>query len=135
MPIAKSEPYLAHRIEYTRNITGELVELHKAAWKDRGLRLVSAILFGPLASGQYDEDINLLEIVKGYPSGSRSTSVPTFEFPSTRQFPMYGRLRLQVMNPDEFRSAVQERYPIIEELRHQRKLLFDANGFARKLLK
>jgi hypothetical protein len=131
MPATQTSPYLSHEIQYTRNITRELVERHKEAWREKGKQLVSAILFGPLADGEYDEYINLLEVVKGYPAGGGAM---THEFPSTSQFPMYGRLRLRIMNPEEFKKAVAANAPLIENLREQKEFLFDQRQFAEKLL-
>ena len=132
MPGTQSAPYLSHQIEYTRNITLELVEQHKRAWQAKGKQLVSAILFGPLAAKEYDENINLLEIVKGYPAQMGATM---HEFQSTRQFPMYGRLRLRVISPEEFKKVVAMKSPFIEEIRDQKEFLFDQRQFAERLLK
>ena len=132
MAATQSAPYLPHEIEYTRNITRELVEQHKQAWQSKGKHLVSAILFGPLAAKEYDENINLLEIVKGYPA---SGGAPMHEFESTNQFPMYGRLRLRIMSPEEFKRAVASHSPLIAGMRGQKEFLFDQHQFAKKLLK
>ena len=131
MPATQSAPYLPYEIEYTRGITEELVKQHKRAWREKGKELVSAILFGPLAVGEYDENIHLLEIVKGYPAGGRAM---THEFPSTSHFPMYGRLRLRMMNPEEFRKAVATNSFLIEDVRDRKEFLFDQRHFAEKLL-
>lgn len=132
MPATQSAPYLPHEIAYTRSITEELVKQHKRAWLEDGKHLVSAILFGPLADGEYDENINLLEIVKGYPA---RMGVAMHEFQSTRQFPMYGRLRLRVISPEEFKEAAAMNAPFIEEIRAQKEILFDQRQFAERLLK
>jgi len=132
MPAAQSAPYLPHEIEYTRNITLELVEQHKRAWQAKGKKLVSAILFGPLAVKEYDENINLLEIVEGYPPKG---SAVIHEFESTRQFPMYGRLRLRIVSPEEFKSAVTNQSPWIASVRDQNLILSDTREFAKKLLR
>lgn len=132
MAATQSPSYLPHQIEYTRNITKELVQQHKRAWQTKGKHLLSAILFGPLAVKEYDENINLLEIVKGYPaSGGASVN----EFESTSQFPMYGRLRLRIMSPEAFRKAVTTHSPLIAEVRGQKEFLFDQGQFAKKLLR
>lgn len=132
MPVGKSAPYLAHEIDYTRNITRELVEQHKHVWQIKGKQLIAAILYGPLAVKEYDENINLLEIVKGYPAG-RITQ--PHEFESTSQFPMYGRLRLQVVSPETFKRAVKTHSPLIDDLRVQKEIIFDYQQFAKKLLR
>src|SRR5438552_1389770 len=134
MPATESPAYLSHEIEYTRNITRELVEQHKRAWQTKGKRLVSAILYGPLAATppEYDENIPLLEIVEGYPA---TGGAPVHEFESTRQFPMYGRLRLRIMSPEEFKRAVTIHSPAIADVRDQKEFLFDRRQFAKKLLR
>jgi len=132
MPTTRSAPYLPHEIAYTKSITRELVNQHKLAWREKGKQLVAAILFGPLADGEYDENINLLEIVRGYPA---PTGASVHEFQSTRQFPMYGRLRLRFISPEEFKKAVTVDSPFIEEIRGQYEILFDQRQFAGRLLK
>ena len=135
MRTLQAEPYLAHKIEYTRNITRDLVEQHKTAWQQKGKRLMAAILFGPLAVNEYDENIHLLEIVEGYPYPRPRTGPLVHEFESTRQFPMYGRLQLYVMSPREFAEAVAANHPLIEENREQKEILFDHRDFVQKLLR
>jgi hypothetical protein len=132
MPATQPAPYLPYEIAYTQSITRELVNQHKRAWREKDKQLVSAILFGPLAEGEYDENINLLEIVKGYPG---QMGAPVHEFQSTRQFPMYGRLRLRVISPEDFKEAVAMNSPFIEEMRDQKQILFDQRQFAERLLK
>jgi len=135
MGTTQSEPYLAHKIDYSLKITRELVEKHKGAWQAEKKELVSAILFGPLAVHEYDENIQLLEIVKGFPYPRPRNGVSVHEFESTRQFPMYGRLRLHIMSPQEFTEAVSANHPLIGEIRANRKFLFDHRDFAKKLLR
>lgn len=132
MPAIQPVPYLSHEIEYARNITLELVEQHKKVWREKGYQLVSAILFGPLAAKEYDENINLLEIVRGYPA---RMGAAFHEFQSTRQFPMYGRLRLRIISPEEFKQAVSMNSPFIQEIREQKEILFDQREFAGRLLR
>ena len=136
MPGPTAELYLSHKIHYARNITQELVEHHKQEWARKGNRLVSAILFGPLAANppEYDESINLLEIVEGYTASPRSGNSVTDEFESTSQFPMFGRLKLRVMNPTEFREAVSANHPLIGELRAHHEVLF-GKTFAKRFIK
>ena len=132
MPVTQSAPYLPYEIAYTQSITEELVKQHKRAWREKGKELVSAILFGPLADGEYDENIHLLEIVRGY---TAPMGAATHEFQSTRQFPMYGRLRLRVISPEEFKKAIGMNSPFVEEIRGQKKILWDQRHFAERLLK
>jgi len=131
MSATQTAPYLSYELKYTLNITEELVRQHKQAWQKKGLALVSAILYGPLAAGEYDEDIQLLEIVKGFP---QNTDSRPYEFPSTRQFPMYGRLRLRVMSPEEFKASIKNSSALISEVKGQMKILRDQGKFAEKLL-
>ena len=134
MPVTGSAPYLPHEIEYTRNIIRELVEQHKRAWQSKGKRLISALLYGPLAATppEYDENIPLLEIVEGYPARGGAA---VHEFESTSQFPMYGRLRLRIMSPEEFKKAVASHSPVIADIRDKKEFLFDQRQFAKKLLR
>src|SRR6266576_204002 len=97
MPASHATPYLDARIDYARRLTDELVRHHQSEWSREGMRLISAIYHGPMAAGEYDEEIQLLEIVEGLPYPSENPEPLAVRFSSTRQFPMYGHLRLRVM--------------------------------------
>lgn len=130
-----ADPFLDAKVEYSRAITARLVDLHKAEWKKQNKKLVSAVLFGPLASGEYDEEIALLEVVKGYPYPGLSPEPAAIRFPSTRQFPMFGHLRLWVMSPEELKEAAQAGHGFVETLMAEPKVyLYDDHRFAERLL-
>ena len=135
MSTAAQEPYLKQKVDYTRAITRELVARHTVEWEQQGKKLLSAVLFGPLAADEWSEEIWLLEVVKGYPYPSRSPEPTAIKFKSTRQFPMFGHLRIWVWSPEEFRDAVSNDHPFITQLRTDPKeYLVDAGHLVKKSL-
>lgn len=127
--------YLKRRIDYTKGLTQELVAQHTIEWELEGKKLIGAVLFGPLAADEWSEEIWLLEVVRGYPYPSKGSEPSAIHFPSTRQFPMYGHLRLWVWSPEEYRDAVSQHHPFIEHLREEPKeYLIDRGGFLKKSL-
>jgi hypothetical protein len=135
MSTAAQEPYLKQKIDYTKALTRELVSQHAVEWRQEGKKLLSAVLFGPLAADEWSEEIWLLEVVRGYPYPSNSPEPSSIKFKSTRQFPMYGHLRLWVWSPKEIRDAVSNDHPFIEQIRAEAKeYLVDHGDLAKKLL-
>lgn len=132
-PATVLPPFSRAKASYAQAITDELVEHHRHEWSAEGKELVSAVLFGPLALGEFADTIELLEIVRGFPPSSPGTDPSAFEFRSTQLFPMAGRLRLWVMNPEEFEQVM--RGDGIAGLRGQPlRYVFDTGNYARRVL-
>lgn len=89
-PATVLPPFSRAKASYAQAITDELVEHHRREWSAEGKELVSAVLFGPLALGEFADTIELLEIVRGFPPSSPGTDPSAFEFRSTQFVPHGG---------------------------------------------
>lgn len=133
MSASQAVPYLGAKIDYILRLTKELVEEHRKEWVREGMQLRSAIYHGPLAADEYDEEIQLLEIVEGLPYPSTTREPPVIHFASTREFPMFGHLKLRVMSPEEFTDRLLD--GSLAALRSSpKRFLVDQDGFAKQLL-
>jgi hypothetical protein len=99
-----------------------LVAAHEFEYTAQKMKLIGAVLFGPLAEGNYSEEIWLLEIVEGYPYPRKTPEPQAINFRSTRDFPMLGHLRLWVMSPEELADAAETHDPLIEQVRAEPKI-------------
>jgi hypothetical protein len=136
MATATKNPYATAKVDYIVALTRELVAAHESEYAAGKMKLVGAVLFGPLAEGSYSEEIWLLEIVEGYPYPRKTPEPQAIKFRSTRDFPMLGHLRLWVMNPAELCDATEAHDPLIEQVRAEPKIfLLDPPKQLGKLLR
>ena len=75
-----------------------------------------------LAAVWYDKsnkrgDINLLEIYASFPFTGQG-ELETFEFPSTADFPLEGKLKITITCPDELRSALLRKDRTLTKIRN-----------------
>ena len=111
----------------------KLVNAHREAHAQHGRTLCSFVLFGPLAEDYDYHEIDILEIVEGWPGGEEGAKL-TDEFMRGVNCPLPGRLYPLVVNPKEALFLAERLHTIIQSVADGYKILFDSENFARNLM-
>ena len=111
----------------------KLVNAHKKNEAKNGRTLLSAVLFGPLAEDYDYHEIDILEIVEGWPRGKEGAKL-TDEFMCDVNCQLPGRLYPRIVNPKEALLLAERLHPIIQSVADGYKILFDSENFAKNLM-
>jgi hypothetical protein len=111
----------------------ELVNAHRKAHTQHGRTLRSVVLFGPLAEDYDYHEIDILEIVEGWPEGKEGAKL-TDEFMRNVNCQLPGRLYPRIVNPKEALFLAERLHPIIQSVADGYKILFDSENFAQNLM-
>ena len=111
----------------------KLVDAHREAHAQHGRSLRSFILFGPLAEDYDYHEIDILEIVEGWPEGKEGAKL-TDEFMRDVNCQLPGRLYLRIVTPKEALFLAERLHTIIQSVADGYKILFDSDNFAKNLM-
>lgn len=111
----------------------KLVDAHREAHTQHGLTLRSVVLFGPLAEDYDYHEIDILEIVEGWPDGKEGAKL-TDEFMRGVNCQLPGRLYPIIVNPKEALFLAERLHTIIQSVADGYKILFDSENFAKNLM-
>ena len=111
----------------------KLVDAHREAHAQHGRSLRSFILFGPLAEDYDYHEIDILEIVEGWPEGKEGAKL-TDEFMRDVNCQLPGQLYPRIVNLKEALFLAERLHPIIQSVADGYKILFDSENFAKNLM-